>query len=141
MHSPSNKSSLFDLFPSLHSDKEALLFELYNGDVNEVIDAMLKGVTATTLLQRIQMLKLTTGTQHIQVRPDHKLEDGLRCLYKGNFNVSMDVKVEFAVYRFLFGNVAEQISFLQQKNFLATAMTCSAMAASSGVHIAKLPSH
>ena len=37
---------------------------------------------------------MTSGVQYIEVRPDHVVEDGLRCLYKGRFNVSQETEVE-----------------------------------------------
>ena len=61
-----------------------------------MIDALLKGVTAMTLLHRFQLHNLIPGIQHIEVRPGHIVEDGLRCLYKGNFNVSKEVEVDIA---------------------------------------------
>lgn len=86
---------LSEMFPKINSGQEALLLELYNNDVQEVIDALLHGINASSLLQRFHMSKIIPGVQHLEVRPDRIVEDGLRCLYKGNFNVSKEVEVEF----------------------------------------------
>ena len=43
---------------------------------------------------QISSYKQTSRVQHIAVRPDHIVEDGLRSLYKGNFNVSTEVEIE-----------------------------------------------
>ena len=93
--SPLHHSALRDMFPQLDSGQEALLLELYNNNVHEVIEALLDGVNSSTLLRRFQTLRMIPGVQHIEVRPDHVVEDGLRCLYKGSFNVSQEVEVEF----------------------------------------------
>ena len=92
VHSPVHYSALRDMFPQLDSGQEALLLELYNNNVQEVIEALLDGLNSSTLLRRFQMLRMTSGVQHIEVRPDHIVEDGLRHLY---FNVSQDIEVEF----------------------------------------------
>ena len=34
---------------------------------------------------------MTSGVQHIEVRSDHVVEDGLRSLYKVSFNVSQKI--------------------------------------------------
>ena len=49
---------------------------------------------ASMLLCKFRAIRQTSRVQHIAVRPDHIVEDGLRSLYKGNFNVSTDVEVQ-----------------------------------------------
>ena len=48
--SPVHKSVLHDMFPTLDSGQEALLLELYGDDVHKVIEALLKGITSSSLL-------------------------------------------------------------------------------------------
>ena len=52
------------------------------------------GVNESMLLRKFQGITQTLDIQHIAVRPDHIVEDGLRCFYKGNFDVSVQVEVE-----------------------------------------------
>ena len=51
-------------------------------------------MNASMLLRKFQAIRQTAGVQHIAVRLDHIVEDGLRSLYKGNFDVSTELEVE-----------------------------------------------
>ena len=89
-------SMLHEVFPSLESEQASLLLELYNNSVYDVTEALLDGITmnASMVLRKFQMVRQTGGVQHIEVRLDHVVEDGLRSLYKGSFDVSAKVEVE-----------------------------------------------
>lgn len=89
-------SMLHEVFPYLDSGQANLLLGLYNNSVYEVMEALLDGVAmnASMLLCKFRAIRQTSGVQHIAVRPDHIVGDGLRSLYKGNFNVSTEVEIE-----------------------------------------------
>ena len=86
-------SMLYEVFPSLDPGQASLLLELYNNSVYDVMEALLDGI-ALMLLCKFQAARQMAGVQHISVRQDHILKDGLRSLYKGNFDVSTKVEVE-----------------------------------------------
>ena len=89
-------SMLYEVFPTLDSGQASLLLELYNNSVYDVTEGLLDGITmnSSMLLRKFQAVRQTAGVQHIAVRPDHIVEDGLRSLYKGNFDVSTEVEIE-----------------------------------------------
>ena len=39
-----NENSLRDMFPQLYTGQEAMLLELYNNNIHEVIEALLDGI-------------------------------------------------------------------------------------------------
>ena len=87
---------LYEIFPSLDAGQASLLLELYSNDASSVIEDLVdgSGVNASMLLRKFQGIRQTPAIQHIAVRPDYIVEDGLRCFYKGNFDVSAQVEVE-----------------------------------------------
>jgi hypothetical protein len=89
-------SMLHEVFPDLDSGQASLLLDLYNNSVYDVMEALLDGIAmnASMLLCKFRAVRQTAGVQHIAIRPDHIVEDGLRSLYKGNFNVSTEVEIE-----------------------------------------------
>ena len=89
-------SMLYEIFPSLDAGQASLLLELYSSDASSVIEDLVDGsrVNASMLLRKFQGVRQTPAIQHITVRPHYIVEDGLRCFYKGNFDVSAQVEVE-----------------------------------------------
>ena len=82
------------MFPWLNAEQAGLLCEYYADNIADVVDALMTGLSHSDLLNQFRNVRLIPGMQHIVVRKDHIVEDGLRCLYKGNFNVCQAVCVE-----------------------------------------------
>ena len=82
------------MFPELTTEQASVLFELFCDDAHQVIQSLLEGLPVSSMLNQLRHSKVVCPPKLIVVRPDHIVEDGLRMLYKGEFNVSAPVKVE-----------------------------------------------
>ena len=85
---------LCDMFPSMNNEQCIYLLDLFRGDVEEVIQLLLDGVSVAPVLRKFKENNLVAPSKLIQVRPDHIVEDGMRLLYKSEVCISSPVEVE-----------------------------------------------
>lgn len=83
---PKKVATVYDLFPQITMGQSNLLSSLF-GDINEVVEILLEGVTASSLLTQFKLKKVTEPAKLITVRSNHIVQDGLRSLYKGKFSL------------------------------------------------------
>ncbi len=88
-------SIIKEMFPKLTTEQEAsVLFDLFSNDPHQVIQFLLEGLPVSSLLNQLRQNKLICPPKVIVIRPDHIVEDALRMLYKGEFNVSAPVEID-----------------------------------------------